>query len=61
MVFAFAATNLVWLVFPLGVGLICNRQAASKGRNPWVWGVVGFFAPLIGLIAVLVLRPIEDV
>jgi hypothetical protein len=54
MVFA-AAIDYVWIVVPLGIGLICYQQAARKGRNAWVWGIVGFLVPLIGLIAVLVL------
>jgi len=59
MVFA-ALTEYAWIVFPLGIGLICYHQADRKGRNPWVWGVVGFVLPLIGLIAVLVLRPTAE-
>jgi hypothetical protein len=55
MVFA-ALTEYVWIVIPLGIGLICFQQADRKGRNPWLWGIVGFLLPLIGLIAVLVLR-----
>jgi hypothetical protein len=44
-----------WLAVPLGIGLICFKQAEDKGRNRWVWGVVGALAPLIGLLFVLFL------
>ena len=49
-----------WLLVPLAVGAICFKAAANKGRNRWVWGVVGFFAPLVGLLFVLLLRRIRD-
>jgi hypothetical protein len=45
----------LWLAVPLGIGLICFKQAEDKGRNRWVWGVVGALAPLIGLLFVLFL------
>jgi hypothetical protein len=60
MVFAFAATSVIWLVVPVGVAIICNRQATQKNRNPWVWTAVGFLAPLVGLIALAILRPVEE-
>jgi hypothetical protein len=47
--------SLLWLLVPLGLGAICFQAAAVKGRNRWVWGIVGFFAPLIGLLAVALL------
>lgn len=52
--------SFLWLLVPLGLGAICFKAAADKGRNRWVWGIVGFFAPLIGLLAVLLLPRIED-
>jgi len=61
MAFPFAAMNFLWLVIPAGVAIICNRQAAQKNRNLGLWTVVGFFVPLIGLIAVTLLRPVEEV
>ena len=59
MVFA-AATEYAWLVIPLAVGLVCYKQAERKGRSAWLWGIVGFLLPLIGLIAVLLLRPMPE-
>jgi hypothetical protein len=47
-------------VIPVGVAIICNRQATQKNRNPWVWTAVGFLAPLVGLIALAILRPVEE-
>jgi hypothetical protein len=37
------------------------EAAAAAWRSPWLWTVVGFFVPLIGLIAVTPLRPAEEV
>jgi high-affinity K+ transport system ATPase subunit B len=59
MVFA-AVTDHVSLVIPLAIGLVCYQQAERKGRNAWVWGAVGFLVPLLGLIAVLVLKPTPE-
>jgi hypothetical protein len=52
---ASTATNLLFLLVPLLCGAVCFKAAADKGRNPWVWGVVGFVLPLIGLLFVLFL------
>ncbi len=60
MVFPLAVTNVLWLAIPIGVAIICNRQAAQKNRSPWLWTVVGFCLPLIGLIALALLRPAEE-
>jgi high-affinity K+ transport system ATPase subunit B len=52
--------SLLWLLVPLALGAVCFKAAADKGRNRWVWGVVGFFMPLIGLLFVLFLPRIRD-
>jgi len=49
----------LWIFLPLALGAVCFRAAADKGRNRWVWGVVGFLAPLVGLLFVLLLPRIE--
>ena len=33
--------------------------ADSKGRSPWVWGLVGLFFPLITLLVLLILPSIS--
>jgi high-affinity K+ transport system ATPase subunit B len=52
--------SLLWLLIPLALGAVCFKGAADKGRNRWVWGTVGFFMPLIGLLFVLFLPRIRD-
>jgi high-affinity K+ transport system ATPase subunit B len=51
---------LVSLLIPLALGAVCFTAAAVKGRNRWVWGIVGFFMPLVGLLFVLLLPRIRD-
>jgi hypothetical protein len=36
----------VWLPAKIAIG---------KGRNPWLWGALGFVFPLITLVVILVL------
>lgn len=60
---ACAATShasLFWLLIPLALGAVCFKAAADKGRNRWVWGVVGFLMPLVALLFVLFLPRIKD-
>ena len=51
--------DVLWILLPLALGAVCFKAAADKGRNRWVWGVVGFVAPLVGLLFVLLLPRIE--
>jgi hypothetical protein len=60
MVVAEIGAGALWLVFPLLCGAVCFKAAADKGRNPWVWSVLGFFLPLIGLLFVLFLPRIRN-
>ncbi|PKB80012.1 MAG: hypothetical protein BZY88_10510 [SAR202 cluster bacterium Io17-Chloro-G9] len=49
------------MFFLLGIGIsvalvvICVAVAMSKGRNPWFWGVLGFFFGFITLIIIAAL------
>ena len=47
----------ILLGFLLGVpfAVICVLLANSKGRNPWLWGILGFFFGIITLIVIAVL------
>jgi high-affinity K+ transport system ATPase subunit B len=49
----------LWLLIPLALGAVCFKAAADKGRNRWVWGVVGCVFPLVGLLFVLFLPRIK--
>lgn len=43
---------MLGLLIPLALGALCFKAAADKGLNRWVWGIVGFFVPIVGLLAV---------
>ncbi len=43
------------LIIVLILAFICSRIAASKGRRPALWFIIGFFFPLLGIILALVL------
>lgn len=36
-------------------GVLCARIAGMKGRHPVVYGLLGFFLPLITLLALVIL------
>ena len=38
----------------------CFAVARSKGRNPWLWGLIGFLTSIFGLVALLLLKPSPD-
>ncbi len=50
-----------WLFFVIGLALaiviavVCYRIAEGKGRSGVLWGILGFFFPVIALIVVLLL------
>jgi len=46
---------LISLAIALAIAAVCYRVADGKGRSGLLWGVIGFFFPIIGLIVVLVL------
>ena len=58
MVFA-ALTEYAWIVFP-GDRADLLSPGRQEGSQPVGVGVVGFVLPLVGLIAVLVLRPTAE-
>jgi hypothetical protein len=35
--------------------IICGVVAATKGRNPFGWGILGFFFSILTLIVVIVI------
>jgi hypothetical protein len=54
-----AATDALWVLIPISLGALCAKAALDKGRNPWVWGIVGFVFPLVGLLFVALLPRIK--
>jgi dipeptide/tripeptide permease len=58
-----AATDALWVLIPISLGALCAKAAADKRRNPWVWGIVGFLIPIVGLLFVALLpriKPAEE-
>ena len=45
--------SLIGLAIALLIAYVCYRIAEGKGRRGVLWGVLGFFFPLIVLIVVL--------
>lgn len=39
--------------------ILCASIAQGRGRNPVLWGVIGLFTTVIGLIILLVLSPVD--
>ena len=46
---------LIGFLIGVAFAVICVLIANSKGRNPWLWGILGFFFGLITLIVIAVL------
>ena len=46
---------LIGFVSSLLLGVICGAVAISKGRNSWLWGILGFFFGVITLIVIAAL------
>ena len=46
LILAIVMAVFVWLPAKIAIG---------KGRNPWLWGALGFVFPLITLVVILVL------
>jgi hypothetical protein len=54
--------NIGWpelLIIAVLFALIVSTIGARAGGRRWVWAVLGFFFPLIALIVLAVLRPIN--
>ncbi len=43
----------------LGLAILCGFVANQKNRNPWLWGFLGCFIPIIALVIVAVM-PAND-
>jgi hypothetical protein len=43
------------LVWEIVLVCVCVYIARSKGRGPWLWGILGFFFSLITLIVLLII------
>lgn len=47
-----SAGLIISLAIKVGATIWCVNKAKSLNRNPIGWGIFGFIAPLIGVIAV---------
>jgi uncharacterized membrane protein YhhN len=52
--------ELLGLLIAFLLGVVCYQAAAAKGRNRWVWGTVGFFLPIVGLLFVALLPRVRE-
>ena len=52
------------IVIGLAISIVCAyfayRVAESKGRQPVLWGVLGFLFPFLGLLVVALLGPSQS-
>ena len=46
---------LIGLPIAVAFAVVCVIIANSKARNPWLWGILGFFFGVITLIVIAVL------
>lgn len=47
--------TIVFTVLYFGLAIICALGAATRNRNPFLWGVLGLMFPLLSLLALLVM------
>jgi hypothetical protein len=47
--------GIFYLIGGLIAAVICGLIAATKGRNPLGWGILGFFFSILTLIVVIVI------
>lgn len=45
-----------YLVISLICGVVCFLFAKEKGKNPFVWFVVGLFSSLIGVLIIAMIK-----
>lgn len=50
-----SVSGLVGLVISLLLAFACSRIAATKGRGPILWGILGFFFSIITLVVIALL------
>jgi len=51
---------LLSVVIPSLLGVVCYYTAKGQGRNPKVWGALGFFFGIFAIIALLILPKKEN-
>ncbi|MCK4414659.1 MAG: hypothetical protein KAY32_14085 [Candidatus Eisenbacteria sp.] len=51
--------KLIPLAFAILFAYLCSSGARSKGHNPWLWGILGFFLGIFAIIVVQLLRDKE--
>lgn len=50
----------VFLIYGAGFGIVTALAAGARGRNPFGWFAIGFLTGIFGLIAVLVMRNLNN-
>ncbi len=52
----FRGIKFIFLTFwGIIAGIVCALIAASKGRNPFGWGILGLFFSIVTLIVIVVI------
>jgi hypothetical protein len=46
---------VIGLALAIAIAVVCYRIAEGKGRSGVLWGVLGFFFPVIALVIVFLL------
>jgi predicted cobalt transporter CbtA len=49
------ALYIIGVVLALVIAVVCYRIAESKGRSGVLWGILGFFFPVIALVIIFLL------
>jgi hypothetical protein len=49
------ATYVIWIVVGVAFAYACYRSALSRGRDPRLWTVLGFFFGIIALAIIWVM------
>lgn len=47
------------IVIAIILGTWAGAVAARKGRSMQLWFIIGFFLPIIGLVIIYILKPVE--
>jgi hypothetical protein len=54
--FGFNGSEIITFLIFVGIGVLAGKIASGKGRNPWIWGILGFLIP-ISILFPIFLKP----
>lgn len=50
---------LLSIVLGIFIGWGCSYLAQQRGRDPWIWFIIGFFLGLLGLVLLMILPNVK--